>query len=59
MSLRKPLVLDDNQSITQLQNQDDTDTPLRDRVLSLEDKFQSLVRHLLEQDIEVPDDLTN
>jgi hypothetical protein len=57
MAERKPLVLDDNAQLQQLQPGDDLDVPLEQRFDELEHKFKTLVTWLLLQGFQVPENL--
>lgn len=57
MSNRKPLVLGDDASTQQLQSQDALDIPLDERVNVVEWKLDLLIKGLMMQGIELPEEL--
>ena len=59
MADRKPIVLGDDASFQQLQSQDDLDIPLDERVNVLEWQLDLLVKSLMLNGIEIPEELIN
>jgi hypothetical protein len=59
VSDRKPLVLGDDLQFQQLQQTDNLDIPLEERVQTLQHNFRLLCEWLQAQGIELPDELQN